>query len=110
MAETTTKRHPIRAAIWGLILGLGVVIYLTLVFPVISLESVSQVATQGVIVIVVVMVLSILWGMYGPAKKPKGSPPPTFDAAAVSATPAAADEPAADTGDDPASDEPTGDA
>ena len=75
MADTTTKRHPIRGAIWGLILGLGVFVFLTLVFPVIVLESVSQVATQGVIVIVIVMVLSVLWGLYGPAKAPKGSPP-----------------------------------
>ncbi len=75
MADTTTKRHPIRGAIWGLILGLGVFVFLTLVFPVIVLESVSQVATQGVIVIVVVMVLSIVWGLYGPAKAPKGPSP-----------------------------------
>ena len=80
MADTTTNRHPIRGAIWGLILGLGVFVYLTLVFPVIPLESVTQVATQGVIVIVVVMILSIVWGLYGPARAPKGPAP-------VSATP-----------------------
>ena len=75
MADTVTKKHAIRAAIWGIILGLGVVIYLTLVFPIIALESVSSVTTQGIIVIVVVMIVSILWGMFGPAKKPKGTPP-----------------------------------
>ena len=87
MADTTTKRHPIRGAIWGLILGLGVVIYLTLVFPVIALESISQVATQGIIVIVVVMVLSLIWGMYGPAKAPKGPAP-----ASAAPMPATAEE------------------
>ena len=93
MAETTIKRHPIRAAIWGFILGLGVVVYLTLVFPVIALESINSVATQAVMVIVIVMIVSIVWGLYGPAKKPKGSPPisskPEPPAAAV---PAAADD------------------
>jgi Na+/proline symporter len=88
MAETTTKRHPIRGAIWGLILGLGVVVYLTLVFPVIALESVSQVATQGIIVIIVVMVLSVLWGMYGPAKAPKGSAPMSAEPPPAEAMPA----------------------
>ena len=100
MAETTIKRHPIRAAIWGFILGLGVVVYLTLVFPVIALESINSVATQAVMVIVIVMIVSIVWGLYGPAKKPKGSPPmssePEPSAAAV---PAAADD-----SEDPAED------
>ena len=75
MAQTTTNRHPVRGAVWGLILGLGVFVYLTLVFAVIPLESVSQVITQGVIVILIVMVLSIVWGLYGPAKAPKGPAP-----------------------------------
>ena len=85
MADTTTNRHPIRGAFWGLILGLGVFVYLTLVFPVIPLESVTQVATQGVIVIV--MVLSVLWGLYGPAKAPKGPAP-----ASAAPMPATAEE------------------
>ena len=73
MADTTTKRHPIRGAIWGLILGLGVVIYLTLVFPVIALESISQVATQGIIVIVVVMVLRLDLGHVWPGEGAQGT-------------------------------------
>ena len=91
MAETTTKRHPIRGALWGLLLGLGVFIYVTLVFPVIALESLSSVITQGVIIVVVVMILSMLWGLYGPAKKPKG-PPPASAQPATAVRPAAADD------------------
>ena len=98
MAETTVKRHPIRAALWGFILGLGVVIYLTLVFPVIALESVNSVATQAVIVIV--MIVSIVWGLYGPAKKPKGSPSMSSEPE----PPAAAVPAAADDSEDPADD------
>ncbi len=104
MAETTVKRHPIRAALWGFILGLGVVIYLTLVFPVIALESVNSVATQAVIVIVIVivivMIVSIVWGLYGPAKKPKGSPSMSSEPE----PPAAAVPAAADDSEDPADD------
>ncbi len=95
MAETTTKRHPIRAAFWGLVLGLGVFILLTLVYPVIALESVSSVAKQGVIVIVIVMALSVVWGLYGPAKKPKGRPPRTSEPMA----PAESEGDGEDTGD-----------
>ena len=100
MAETTVKRHPIRAALWGFILGLGVVIYLTLVFPVIALERVNSVATQAVIVIVIVMIVSIVWGLYGPAKKPKGSPSMSSEPE----PPAAAVPAAADDSEDPADD------
>ena len=104
MAETTTARHPIRAAVWGLILGLGVLVYLTLVNPVIALESVSQVATQGVI-IVIMMILSVVWGLYGPAKAPKGPAPASAEPPEPDMTPEAS--PAPETSpepDDPALD------
>ena len=74
MAETVTRRHPIRAAVWGFLLGLGVAVYLIAVFPVIALDSITGVAIQGAIVVGGVMVVSILWGLFGPAKKPKGLP------------------------------------
>jgi hypothetical protein len=86
MAETTTKKHPIRAALYGFILGLGVAVLLTFVYPVIALETASSVATQWVIVVVVVMIISAVRGPFGPAKAPKGpapvtagSPPPAAD-------------------------------
>lgn len=75
MAQTTLKRHPIRAALWGLILGLGVFVYLTFVWPVILLDNVTNVALKGAVVVVGVMVLATLWGLFGPAKKPKGMAP-----------------------------------
>lgn len=75
MADTVTKRHPIRAAIWGFVAGIGMLVYLTFVFPVIAIDTRSAVITKGLIVIVVTMVVSVLWGMFGPAKKPKGARP-----------------------------------
>lgn len=70
MAETMTKRHPIRGLLWGIPLGLGI-----------ALVAVGQSwAALGtltpVILFVVGLVLGTLWGMFGPAKAPKGTPPP----------------------------------
>ena len=98
MAQTQLKRHPVRAALWGLILGLGVFVYLTFVWPVIGLDDVKTVAVKGAVLVGGVMLLSILWGLFGPAKKPKGAPPAFADAAPPApfdaAPPAApADEP-----------------
>ena len=81
MAQTQLKRHPVRAAFWGLILGLGVFVYLTFVWPVIGLDDVKTVALKGALVVVGVMVLAVLWGLFGPAKKPKGAAPLRADAA-----------------------------
>jgi hypothetical protein len=81
MAQTQLKRHPWRAAIWGLILGLGVFVYLTFVWPVIGLDGVSTVALKGALLVGGVMLLAILWGLFGPARKPKGAAPAFADAA-----------------------------
>ena len=75
MTETTIKRHPIRGAIWGLILGLGVFLLLTVAWPVIGLDAASSVLTKAAIFAVVFAVLGALWGSYAPAKKPKGMAP-----------------------------------
>ena len=98
MADTVTKRHPIRAALWGFVLGLAVTLYLTVVFPVIGLDTVPGVATKAAIVIVVTMVVSVLWGLFGPAKKPKGRPP----ASAVRSPITSSDSGSDDDGDDTA--------
>jgi hypothetical protein len=90
MAQTQLKRHPVRAALWGFILGLGVFVYLTFVWPVIGLDNVASVALKAAAVVVGVMLLAILWGLFGPAKKPKGPAPAT----AAAAPPAPAEEPA----------------
>ena len=75
--ETTTKRHPIRGAIYGLCLGIGVAIYL-IIFSIVEFN-----ATTAIIVVVVCIVIGILWGLFAPAKKPKGAPPATIEHEAV---------------------------
>ena len=67
--ESTKTTHPIRGALYGLSLGLGVAIYLV-IFSVVAFSIPTT-----IIVVVVFIVLGILWGMFAPAKKPKGAPP-----------------------------------
>lgn len=77
MTQTQLQRHPVRAAVWGLVLGLGIAIYLTFVWPVIGMDNVAGVAVKWALVMGGVMLLSILWGLFGPARRPKGQPPAT---------------------------------
>ncbi len=104
--QTTLKRHPIRGALWGIPLGLGVAVYLV-IFKVVGLDSWITVTVKLVLVVLAAMALGALWGMFGPAKKPKGAPlaaaadapppPPAPDApppAAEEPSPGAEDEPA----------------
>ncbi len=70
MAETSVKRHPIAAVLWGIVGGLGVTLFLM---------GRAQIAigrwTAPIIIMVVVVTLNVLWAYFGPAKKPKGAPP-----------------------------------
>ena len=71
MTEQLTKRHPIRGFMWGIVFGLGL-----------ALLAIGQgYAALGtlppVILLIAGIVLGTLWGLFAPAKKPKGEPPPT---------------------------------
>lgn len=69
-AETSVKRHPIAAVLWGIVGGIGVSLFLI---------GQAQIAfgkwTAPIIIIVIVVALNLLWAYFGPAKKPKGAPP-----------------------------------
>lgn len=73
MMQPQLQRHPLRGLLWGLVLGLGVSILLTFVWPVIGLDSVRSVAIKWIIVVGAIMFLSMLWGLFGPARGPKGA-------------------------------------
>ncbi len=69
MAQEITKRHPIRGFIWGIFFGLGL-----------ALIAIGQgYAALGtwppLILLIVGIVVGTLWGLFAPAKKPKGEPP-----------------------------------
>ena len=70
MADTSVKRHPIAAVLWGIVGGLGVTLFLM---------GRAQIAigkwTAPIIIIIVMVTLNVLWAYFGPAKKPKGAPP-----------------------------------
>jgi len=99
---TTTKRHPIRGFFYGILLGLG----LTLI---VVGQGIAALGTwPPFLVLIGGIVIGTLWGMYGPAKAPKGAPPAAAEVidepAPVEAEPAPADEapteePAADAAD-----------
>ncbi len=73
MAETDVQRRPIRGGLWGILLGLGLAL-LALNSKIISLSIVSL-----ALVTVIGIVLGVAWGMFAPARPPKG-PAPVGDA------------------------------
>ncbi|MBU1226847.1 MAG: hypothetical protein KJ698_06535 [Actinobacteria bacterium] len=75
MADTTIKRRPIRAALYGLMLGISIWYFLQFQFASFALDSVTGVATRAVIVIVATMLLAVVWAYLAPARKPKGAAP-----------------------------------
>ena len=84
MPKTTLSRHPIRGAIWGLLFGAG----LGLLLMVLSIVPLS--IPTLIIYTAAATVVGLLWGMFAPAKRPKGAAPsaPPPSAPAPSAPPA----------------------
>lgn len=81
MAETSIKRHPIAAVIWGIIGGIGVTLIL-IGQAVIAFGK----WTWPVVIVVAMVILNLLWAYLGPAKKPKGPPPVAIEPEPVMAT------------------------
>lgn len=75
MTQTQLQRHPVRGAAWGFLLGLGIAIALTFVWPVVGLDNIAGVAVKWALIVGGVMLISILWGLFGPARRPKGAGP-----------------------------------
>lgn len=76
MAETIKRRRPGRAVVYGLIWGLGLSLWLIVGQPVIGLDDLGSVAAKVGAVVGAAVLLSLLWAYLGPARKPKGPPPP----------------------------------
>lgn len=75
MTNTQLLRHPLRGLLWGLVLGLGVAVLLTFVWPVVGLDNVRSVAIKWVAIVGAIMFISMLWGLFGPARRPRGAAP-----------------------------------
>ena len=95
MAELIVKRRPIRAALYGLMLGFSIWYFMQFQFATFSFDSVGGILTRAIIVIVVVMALSVAWAYLAPPKKPKeAAPADAAEPAAVAAPQAEGAEPA----------------
>ena len=64
----TLKRHPIRGALWGLLLGIGVTLFL------IGQKVVAFGTLPPILVIVAGIVVGIIWSCFGPAKQKEAEP------------------------------------
>ena len=67
--QSKLKRHPIRGALFGLLLGIGTAALL-IMYAVIALGTLTP-----IVVIVLGVVVGVLWGMFGPAKGSREPPP-----------------------------------
>lgn len=69
MSTTTTKRHPIRGILWGILMGIGLAI------TAVGMKW-AAIGTNGPFVFFGIgLVISVAWSLFGPAKAPKGPPP-----------------------------------
>ncbi len=75
MADTVVKKHPLRGALWGSLMGIGVALFLIIGYPVIGIGDPVSLAIQVGLVIAAGVLVGVLWAMFGPAKKLKGDPP-----------------------------------
>jgi hypothetical protein len=74
MPATTTKRHPIRGFLYGIVFGLG------LAFVAIGQKWAALGTWPPFILFLVGIVVGTLWSTFGPAKGPKGPAPAAPDA------------------------------
>jgi hypothetical protein len=95
-APTTTKKHPIRGFLYGIPFGLG------LAMIAIGQKWAALGTWPPVLIFVIGVLASMAWGMFGPAKAPKGDAPSAAPTATVEPDP----EPEPESAPDP---EPTDD-
>jgi hypothetical protein len=72
--EQVIKKHPVRGALWGLLLGFSLAVYAILfaIIPFTDWVPLLLVALVGV-------AIGVAWAYLAPAKQPKGGPPPAID-------------------------------
>ena len=74
MTATTARRHPVRGALYGIVLGLG------LALVAIGRKLVTLDSIMPLVIVVVGIVIGVSWSMLGPAKNPKAPAPPEASA------------------------------
>ena len=81
-AEQVVRKHPVRGAIWGLLLGLGLAIY-SILFAIIPWTDWLPL----ILVVLAGVVIGVAWAYLAPAKKP--GPPPAAPPAPAAPEPVA---------------------
>ncbi len=71
-AQQVVRKHPIRGAIWGLLLGLGLAIY-SILFAIIPWTD----WVPLILVVLAGVVIGVAWAYLAPAKKPGPPPAPS---------------------------------
>lgn len=79
--DTVLHRHPIRGALWGMMMGFGGILLL-MVLSIVRLDI-----PTAIIYTVAGAAFGLLWGLFAPPKKPKGPAPVRGAAPAAPATP-----------------------
>ncbi len=68
--EQEVAKHPVRGVLWGLLLGLGIAIYMVL-FAVIPFGDWLPL----LLCVLAGVAIGVAWAYFAPPKKPKGPPP-----------------------------------
>jgi hypothetical protein len=88
MTDAQIKRHPIRGALYGLLIGLMLAYFVFFRFTMFGFDSLGSVITKFVMVVVFGVVLGVVWAYVAPPKG--GDAPPA--AVGDSPSPVAPDE------------------
>lgn len=75
MADTNIKRHPIRGAFYGLLLGISAAYFLFFQLTVFGFDTITGVLTRFGLTVLAGVVVGVVWAYVAPAKQPKGAAP-----------------------------------
>ena len=86
MTDAKLKRHPIRGALYGLLLGLSAAYFAFFQFALFGFDSMNGVITKFAIVVLGGMLLGVVWAFVAPPRRTKGDasqapPPPAAETA-----------------------------
>lgn len=74
MSDTRIKRHPVRGALYGLLIGLMLAYFAFFRFTLFGFDSLGSVITKFVMVVLFGVVLGVVWALVAPPKGGKAEP------------------------------------
>ena len=80
MTDTKLKRHPVRGALYGLLLGLSAAYFAFFQFSLLGFDSLTGVLMKFGLIILGGIVVGVLWAYVAPPRRgggtPQAPPPP----------------------------------